>query len=312
MTDDLPADPASEPAPRLHGRDELRALRASRRLSVDDHMFTAPGLSGTFRLQLFTADRARPVAVVTQIAGAEGMGLMNGAERFAGAVWERHCPAENEPPVWVERQLWPEGSSQTVRFRQVVFTDADRYRPRGPKWRVITHEELQDLVGASVATDRGAGYMPRAAEPEPQLVFAEFAVARLARPRPFREPACMPTGVPWWRRWARQVLPRRAARTCCWYHSGDWHRVNAMALEVLKLARVQSVDPDDMEEFATGHGAAVCATRWETEALATLFSIGDAIQPSSDTGYINGQHRAQAMLEAGVRRTVVLHYVDKT
>ncbi|MGW4789515.1 hypothetical protein [Streptomyces sp. NPDC004230] len=90
MTDDLPAGPTSGPVPRFHGQDELRALTAPRRLSVDDHMFTAPGLPGTFRLQRFTAPGARPVAVATQIAGAEGMGLMNGAERFAGAVWERH------------------------------------------------------------------------------------------------------------------------------------------------------------------------------------------------------------------------------
>ncbi|GAA4031002.1 hypothetical protein [Streptomyces plumbiresistens] len=226
MSDDLPANPAP------CGQDELRALSAPRRLSVDDHMFTAPGLPGTCRLQLFTAPGARPVAVATQIAGEEGMGLMNGVERFAGAVWERHCPAEDLPPVWVERQLWPEGPIQEAPFRRVVFAEADRYRPRGPKWSVITHEQLQDLVGVSVATDRGASYVPRAVEPEPQLVFEEFAVIRLARPHPFREPECMPAGVPWWRRWVRQVLPLRGARTCCWYHGGDWHTVNAMALQV--------------------------------------------------------------------------------
>lgn len=90
------------------------------------------------------------------------------------------------------------------------------------------------------------------------LVFGEFAVARLARLRPFREPACMPAGVPW----GRQVLPRRGARTCCSYHGGDWHAVSAMALEVLERARVQSVDPDGMEKFATAHAAATGATRW--------------------------------------------------
>ncbi|MCX4783881.1 MULTISPECIES: hypothetical protein [unclassified Streptomyces] len=312
MTDDLPASPAPQPAPRPHDQDELGSLRAPRQLSVDDHMFTAPMLPGTFRLQLFTAPGTRPVAVATQIALAEGMGLMNGAERFAGAVWERHCPDQDLPPVWVERQIWPEGSRQQTRFRRVVFAGADRYRPHGPRWSVITEEELQDLLGATVATDRGADYVPRPAEPGPRLVFAEFAVAHLARPRPFREPACMPVGVPAWRRWARQILPRRTARTCCWYHGGDWHTVNAMAREVLQRARALSVEADDMEEFAVAHATTAGATRWETEALATLFNTADAIQPSSDTGYINGQHRAQAMLEAGVRRTVVLHLVDET
>jgi hypothetical protein len=85
-----------------------------------------------------------------------------------------------------------------------------------------------------------------------------------------------------------------------------------MVLQVLQRARAQSVDPDDMDGFATAHAAAAGATRWQTEAPATLLSIVDVIQPASETGYINGQHRAQVMLEAGVHRTVVLHHVHET
>jgi hypothetical protein len=208
--------------------------------------------------------------VATQVAGEEGMGLMNAAERYAGAVWERHCPEQEVPPVWVERQLWPEGSRQETRFRRVVFAGADRYRPHGPHWSGITEEQLQDLVGAEVDTDRGPGYVPRPTEAEPRLVFEEFAVAGLARPRPFRQPDCMPAGVPWWRRRLRQALPRRGARSCCWYHGGDWHTVNAMAL--------QGVDGDDMEEFAIAHAAVAGATEWQSEALAALFDTADAMQ----------------------------------
>ncbi|GGS29285.1 hypothetical protein Snoj_25580 [Streptomyces nojiriensis] len=309
MTEELPAGPAPESASRPIDRDDLSTLTAARQIVVDDHMFTASGLPGTFRLQLFTAPGARPVAVATQIGGQEGMGLMNGAESYAGAVWRRHCPDEDLPPVWVEWQLWPEGDSMASRFRHVVFAGADRCRPSGPRWRTITHEQLQDLVGAPVATDRGAGYVPRPAEPEPQLVFEKFAVTRLARPRPFREPECMPTGVPWWRRWTRQLLPRRAARVCCWYHGGDWHRVNEMALQVLRDARAQVVEAEAMQEFSVKYAASAGATDWETTALATLFSTCDAIQPDSEGGYINGQHRSQAMLEAGVPSTVVLRHV---
>ncbi|MES9520809.1 hypothetical protein [Streptomyces capoamus] len=312
MSDDLPVDPAPSPPPRPDDRsgglEELRALAAPRRRTVDDPMFTAPGLPGTFRLQLFTAAGVRPVAVATQVPG-EGMGLMNGVERYAGAVWERHCPDEEAPPVWVERQLWPGGARQESCLRRVVFAGADGYRPHRPRWTALTHEELEELVGAEVATDRGTGYVPRPAEPEPRLVFEEFAVVRLGRPRPFREPDCMPAGVPWWRRWHRQVLPRRGARSCCWYHGGDWHAVNALALEVLRRARAQDVDGDDMEDFAVAQASAAGAGGWQTQALATLFSLADAIQPDRGTGYINGQHRAQAMLEAGVRRTVVLRHV---
>ncbi|MGW2272592.1 hypothetical protein [Streptomyces yangpuensis] len=308
MTDDLPDGPAPEPAPRDHRHADFSTLAAARQRTVDEHMFTAPGLPGTFRLQLFTAPGARSIAVVTQHAG-EGMSLLNGAERFAAAVWERHCPEEDLPPVWVERQLWREGSVQETRFRRVVFAEANRYRLRRPRWSAITQEQLDALVGGAVETGRGAGYVPRLAEPDPQMLFEEFAVTRLARPRPFREPHCMPAGVPWWRRWLRQVMPQEATRTCCWYHGGDWHRVNAMALQVLRGARAQSLRAEDVEEFAVAYAALVGATDWETEALATLFNTWDAIQPDSEGGYINGQHRSQAMLEAGVRRTVVLRHV---
>uniref|UniRef100_UPI002F9173FB hypothetical protein n=1 Tax=Streptomyces cellulosae TaxID=1968 RepID=UPI002F9173FB len=281
-----------------------------RRRSVDEHMFSvlAPsGHSSTCRLQLFTADGVRPVAVVTQAAG-EGMGLTNAVEAFAGAVWERYCPDEELPPVWVQRQLDAAGSARLTDFQRVRFAEARRYRPLGPRWSRITPEQLEALVGMPVATDRGDGYVPRPEEPEPQLVFGEFAVVRLARPRPFREPACMPSGVGW-RRWVYQILPRREARSCCWYHGGDWHAVSEMALKVLKHAQEQEVAAEDMEDFAVAHAAAAGAGRWQSEALATLFSVSDAIQPASGGGYVNGQHRAQALLEAGVRRTVVLWFV---
>lgn len=121
MTDDLPAVPAPGQTQHRGGRDELRALAASRQRTVDESMFTAAGLPGTFLLQMFTAAGARSVAVATQSPG-RGWGLMNGVERYASAVWERHCPDEVVPPVWVERQLWPEGSRQEPRLRRDLMS----------------------------------------------------------------------------------------------------------------------------------------------------------------------------------------------
>ncbi|MFE9769441.1 hypothetical protein ACFYPC_33815 [Streptomyces sp. NPDC005808] len=293
--------------------DDLDALSAPRRLSVDEHMLSVLAPSGhpsTCRLQLFTSAGARPVAVVTQVMG-EGMGLTNAAEAFAGAVWERYCPDEELPPVWVQRHLDSGGTALSTGFQRVRFAKARPYRPQQPRWSTITAEQLEALVGARVDEDRGAGYVPRPEEPEPQLVFEAFAVVRLARPRPFRESQCMRAGVTWRQRWARQVLPRRGTRECCWYHGGDWHAVSAMALDVLKRARAQSVAPEEMGEYAVAHAAAAAAgvSRWQIEALASLFSVANAIQPARGPGYVNGQHRAQALLDAGVRRSVVLRMV---
>ncbi|MFD9904038.1 hypothetical protein [Streptomyces sp. NPDC059063] len=307
MAEDPSFDQAPGGQPRGQEPDGVEALSAPRRLSVDDHTFTV-GRS-TCRLQLFTAAGARPVAVVTQIAG-EGMTLMNGAESFAAAVWEQHCPQEPLPPVWAERQLWPEDWSQPARWKRVVFAEAAPYRLRRPRWLSMTTEQLENLIGTAVATDRGTGYVPRPKEPEPQPYFEAFAVVRLARPHPFREPECMPKGVGWRRRWMRQVLPRHAARECCWYHGGNWHTVCAMALSVLKQARAQHIAAPDMQQFAAAYAAGAGADPWQTQALATLFCMGDAIQPSDEVGYINGQHRAQALIEQGVHRTVVLRWTD--
>ena len=60
----------------------------------NDHMFTAGeswGIPCTFRLQLFTANGHRPVALATQTAD-EGTSLTNAAERCAARVWELHTP----------------------------------------------------------------------------------------------------------------------------------------------------------------------------------------------------------------------------
>jgi hypothetical protein len=62
--------------------------------------------AAAFRLQLFTAPGTRPVAVVIQRHG-EGASMFNAAERYAEAVWQRHCPDEDAPPVWIQRFIFP-------------------------------------------------------------------------------------------------------------------------------------------------------------------------------------------------------------
>lgn len=180
-------------------------LAAPRQRMVDDHMFrarTATGHESTFRLQLFTAPGTRTVAVATQTAG-EGMFLANGAERFAAAVWERHFPADSQPPVWIQRQLRDMTTHFPEVFQLVIFAGVHPYRLSQPGWATITPEQLEDLVGLPVATDRGTGYTPPPAEPEPQVSFEVTAVRRLARPRPFRDrlhalghPLVAPVGTP--------------------------------------------------------------------------------------------------------------------
>jgi hypothetical protein len=73
----------------------LATAAAPRERVLDEHMSTVGRddrrKPATFRLQLFIAPGARPVAIVTQHLGEDGA-LGNERELYAEAVWRQHCP----------------------------------------------------------------------------------------------------------------------------------------------------------------------------------------------------------------------------
>jgi hypothetical protein len=79
--------------------------------------------------------------------------------------------------------------------------------------------------------------------------YVVFPVARLPplepgdlnRSEAARNLACMRGGIPLSVRVGRQLFPRRGARDCCIYHSVDWHRVSAVAIDVAR--RVPGAPP---------------------------------------------------------------------
>lgn len=310
---DAPRDtPPARPEtadPGLSGEAVAGVLRlaASRERTVDDHMFRAGRTS--FRLQLFTAPGQRAVAVATQ-AEDESPSLTNEAELCAAEVWQQHCPGQELPPVWIERQF-PGAFGQEPAFQLVTFGESEQYQVHQPHWCTISTEQIVHLVGGPVAEDRGEGYLPPEPEAEPELRFEAIELRRLAQPLPFRE-ECMSGGSGATSR-ARSWTDRLLRRRCCWYHSGDWHRVNDMALTALSRARDEDVKADDMRRYADAYAAVAGASKWERAALYSLYCPPVAIQPSGDdyisNGFINGQHRVQAMRDAGVGRTVVLRLV---
>jgi len=284
---------------------------APRKQVIDEHMYrlqTADGSASTvFRLQLFTAVGQRPVVVGTQTLD-EYPSLTNVAEACATEIWRQFFPEDKKPPIWIQRSLT---DSHPPHVAYVTFTsDLQQRRLADPKWHFITDEVIDLLVGQSVDRTRGTGYIPPEPEPEEQPRYETYWVARLPRSRPFRAPQCMPTGTPWWRRVVRQLLPQHAGKDCCWYHRGDWHTVSLTAIRLVQRARDNQVPARDIAGYVNREAAAdPTLTPWEREALRTLLSHADAIQPfESERGYINGQHRAQAMLDAGVRRTIVMYW----
>lgn len=312
MTEDPPPRPPGDRRAALI-RALLAEAAAPREREVDDHMFAVDRGGphpATFRLQLFTAPQARPVAVVIQRAG-EGAGLINEGERYAESVWQRHCPAESGPPIWIERFLLPWRDHDD--FTTVTFPVTGPYRLGPPTRRIrITEQEIAQLVDALVDADRGSGFHARPPDPDPEPRYEVAWVARLPRPEPFRNPQCMPPGAPWWRWAARQIIPRRRGRACCWMHQGSWHRVSRTAIALVRQAQRDGVAGEDIYEHVLGQARAAGMDGWELDALDALVSYGDGIQPDTyEDGsrfYINGQHKARAMLDQGVRRTVVIRW----
>lgn len=311
--------PRSEP-----DEPDLRAARAaelharyghSRTRVVDDHMFCVGGgawYPETFRLQLFTAPGARPVAVAVQ-AMNEGASLVNGRERYLAEVWRRHCPDQQQPPLWIRRQLL-RGGDDFVLHEMTADTgpDAEPYavHPKAASTYRLTLEDIHRLVGTDVAPDRGSGYVPRPPEPHVPDRFTVVWVALFPRPDPFREDDCMPAGTPPLRRAVRQLAHRRRGRPCCWYHEGNWHTVSRTAITLLRRADREGLDHDEMDDYFEERMGSLKLTGWERQALRSLSS--DPIRFQRDglhRTYNNGQHRAQAMLDAGVSRTIATRLI---
>ncbi|MEU4154228.1 hypothetical protein [Streptomyces sp. NPDC026659] len=118
----------------------------------------------------------------------------------------------------------------------------------------------------------------------------------------------MPTGASRSRRLLRRILPTARTRTCCWYHGGNWHAVTRLAVTALDRARREVVPHDELADLVDRYAQAEGTSEWQRQALESLFRPAVAVQPDGEGGYINGQHRVQALMDAGVRRTVVLVY----
>jgi hypothetical protein len=122
----------------------------------------------------------------------------------------------------------------------------------------------------------------------------------------------MAVSTPWWRRLGRQLVPRRTGQGCCWYHTGDWHKVNEVAIRLVRQAQCEGVAGREIRHHVLDVAAIEDMTDWERGALSTLLCdhivVGGRGAGRWRRGYVNGNHRAQAMLDAGVRRTITVSW----
>jgi hypothetical protein len=286
----------------------IREQSGPRERVVDEHNFTVPGpATGTFRVQIFTGARLRPVAVVTQ-TGTEGPSLINDGEAYASAVWRTFLPGEHEPPIWIQRQLFDSMEWFDYQLRGFERCGQD-YKVASTYGANLTFAQAEGLVGCPIDPTRGETFVPLP-EPAPTLVlrYRVAFVLTLPKTTPFRQAeACMADRGLWRRRLLRQLAPRSTQADCCWYHGGDWHVVSRLAVRLLGEARRAAVEDRDIGDWAMDNPAVLGLSDWQTEALASLLAPGIAIDVDR-RGYVNGNHRVRAMLDAGVRRTVVTSY----
>lgn len=285
--------------------DLLASQSGPRTRVIDEHNFTVPGafIPGTFRVQIFTAPGLRPVAVATQTEN-EGNSLSNDSWEYCSAVWRTLLPEESEPPIWIKRMLldWIVLPDYQI---SVLQATGDGYAVAGVCGTSLTADQAAELVGVPIDPDRGERFA-RLPEPPPAyaLRYRVAWVAALPRTSHRSDDRCMTARGVLSRRLLRQLVPRRTARQCCWYHQGDWHTVSAVAVKLLSSARRARIEDAQFYTWAMGQATSQELTEWQTSALQTLLSPAVSIHVGKG-GYTNGNHRTRAMLDAGVRRTVV-------
>lgn len=267
---------------------------------VDDHDFTIArpdgGGWGSCRVQIFTAPGQQPLVVATQtLPPRGGVALTNAAERFAAAVWQRYIPDSVDPPRWVEHYDRAD-PDEPPSWHEVSFIVGPGRSLSSPSWQGLSGQHLTELVGESVDPGRG-NYNPPPAPPAPRYAFVLVPVLELPRPHPFRQPVCMPSGSGKIARSWRRLRPR-TLRDCCWYHRGDWRTVIDHVASVLgpEVSRDGAVVDDDLRHDLVAELEANLGSTWPGAAAASLLLFPLVVEEGQ---WINGQHRGQAMIDAG-------------
>ena len=159
--------------------------------------------------------------------------------------------------------------------------------------------------------------------------YVVWSVARLPPLKPgdldrsesARDLDCMRDGIPLSIRLGRQIFPRRRIRDCCTYHSVDWHRASAVAIDVARrVPEAPKAWDRGIQTASSGGRLSAASVNCSPRALSLMpsdvlrsrcFCPEDGIILGHMAGddqlsYTGGMHRAHALLIAGVRRTVII------
>lgn len=138
-------------------------------------------------------------------------------------------------------------------------------------------------------------------------------VWRLPYPDDLEHPYCVARGIGPFARLAKRLLPPTSRqRYCCWYHRGPWAEASETAIGIVEAETATGRLGDELVDAVTKRADRIEPT-WQREAVLSLVDGGEPINIGSvddwqdgDREYVGGRHRAMAMIQQGVRRTVTM------
>jgi hypothetical protein len=137
-------------------------------------------------------------------------------------------------------------------------------------------------------------------------------VWRLPYPSGLEAPACMLRGIGPTERLVRRLLPPGRPTLCCWYHDGSWTEASETAIGIVEAATAQDLEGEALVDAATERAGRI-ESRWLRQAVSSLVDGGEPLHFEGSTDWtgddrlwIGGRHRAMAMIQQNVRRTVVM------
>jgi hypothetical protein len=153
--------------------------------------------------------------------------------------------------------------------------------------------------------------------PELDYWFVPAHPTDLPAPHDMEHPPCMVDP-------AARYAPRGrfVPRTCCWYHQGSWEEASQTAIALTLAAQTDGVPAGAIEEHVLSAAEDQGISGWVMDAIETLFWSpirldGDPDDPDDlyEDGTVllfEGRHRVTAMLDQGVRQTLIAHleYID--
>ena len=121
--------------------------------------------------------------------------------------------------------------------------------------------------------------------------YAIWPVVRLPSLRPGdldrleagRDLGCMRVGVPFSIRLGRQIFPRRRVRDCCIYHSVDWHRVSAVAIDVARRVPEAPTAWDEDGPYWDSDGEVWRQAHCRISELLTASALTDAERRAAES-----------------------------